>query len=593
MTEPTTPQSPSPLLRRNSSKSIISDIHHSISQSLRNNILDEVKEDKRSAFYRQICSIRVKTLLVIGSLLTVLCIAFVAVLLGVFPNSFVQIEKKQAQQGMSRVMRSLYDQSKSVKNLLANNAGTQFSVDLMVSDPPDVDSFVNDNFPFANLMGMGMNYVAYYNLDGSMLFYTAWDLDTQQPLDYPTQLLQLIPGVTPLALNYTDPSYYASGVISFDGKLIMAVGSPIYNGSDTTYGYCIFAKILTPEVVNEMASSTQLCLTLINYNTSQPQSPVYNTYGSYLQALSPTVPHTQDGDWIVDQNSPVIVFDGNFLTDRECWSGQQSASGNVTTGNRVMNFVAVTDAFGNQAMVVRLDMVRATVAEGITAIVIAVVVLAFLLFLLIVCVLLFMEFFVLRKVVTLQHEITNITAGLEKDLRLRITQNSGKDELAQLTRFINSMLSSLENRNAYMKAILNRMGVQEQQSRATTNSIQDFVISCSMGGYIQTVNSSFLETLGYEASDVEGKMQITAVLRVSLDEIEQLGYDDSYPPIFIDTHILNVKGEQIPVTLLVTTVKMWISDEVAEGKLLSRLLTFFYSLCDHCQKQHREKVFVG
>ncbi len=536
-----------------SSKKILNkELQNSIEEKLKSLNLDTSEKDSRCLHF--LCSIRVKTLLVVGALLLMLAFIFLVVLLGVFPNSFVQIEQTQTRQAMSRVMRSMYDQTKALKNLLSNNAGTQFSVDFVLSPEPDSATFIDDNYPFVNHVGLGCNHVAYYFPNGTKIFSTGWDLVTGETIPYPPVLETITPGVTPIAMNFTDADYFEAGILSYNNQVMIVVGSPIFDIDGATYGYCIFARILTPSVVQKMAFNTQLCITVVNYNTTTSKSETAQ-YGSAVKNLRATVPLSHEGTWSVDQTIPVTPFDGSFLTNRQCWVGSQDAPGNVTTPNRVMTIVPVVDIYGSQVMIMRLDMTRSALSVGLTAILINILVLAFLLVTIIIIILVFMELFLLRRVTRLSREIRNATEGLGQDLDVRINGGRGKDELSLLTRIINELLYSLQVKNSHTKSFLQKIAYQEQRSRATTNSILDFVISTDDNGSILTINNSVNEYLGYDSTELERK-NINTILQCTWEDILDLCKDsDTFPPPSFESTLVHKNQQKIPVTVLASYIR--------------------------------------
>jgi sensor domain CHASE-containing protein len=546
-----------------------------------------VKEVEEKTFLKLLCSVRFKSLIVIGSLLLMLFFVYMVVMLGVFPHSFVQIEQQEAQQGMARIMSALYDECVYMRNLLANNAGTQFSVDFLLEPGgPNPVTFEEDNYPFPNILGMDINYVGYYFLNGTIIFNASWNLNTQTRITYPPQLVTLIPGVTPIAMNVSDPNYFAAGFLISEGNVVMVVASPIYNGSDTTYGITVFAKNLDLTYVQSLATKCQLCVTFFPYNATDTSSPVTIEYGPLVNPLKPTIMSTNNGNWPIDMNSPVIIFDGKLSENRECWSGQQTAPGNISVGARVMNIVPIQDMFGQTTILVRLDMLRTTVLDGITAIVIAVLLLAFILFCVIVGVLLFIELFILRKVAKLQKEVTKIT--IDQDMRMRVMKNESADELGTLTRCINMLLDSIELSAINKKSVLNRMGINEQRSRAIMDGFADFIICCTIDGVIQMANSSFLECFSLHKSDVEGKLSLLSMLRgITFDDLQTLSESKEYLPS-VDGFLEGSK-KMIPVTILASEIRIDVSEQVVKAYVIvARNNTEQKSLMQRLEEQRKK-----
>jgi hypothetical protein len=77
---------------------------------------------KHPSILKRFQSLRFKTIVVLLVLFTFLSAAFMAVLLGVFPYSFIQVETTNARDSLSRCLRAIYSEFDSLEKLLVNNA---------------------------------------------------------------------------------------------------------------------------------------------------------------------------------------------------------------------------------------------------------------------------------------------------------------------------------------------------------------------------------------------------------------------------------------------------------------------------------------
>ena len=77
---------------------------------------------KEAPILKRFQSLRFKTIIVLLVLFSFLSTAFMAVLLGVFPYSFIQVETTNARDSLSRCLRAVYAEFDNLEKLLVNNA---------------------------------------------------------------------------------------------------------------------------------------------------------------------------------------------------------------------------------------------------------------------------------------------------------------------------------------------------------------------------------------------------------------------------------------------------------------------------------------
>ncbi|MFR0691478.1 diguanylate cyclase domain-containing protein [Enterobacterales bacterium AE_CKDN230030158-1A_HGKHYDSX7] len=99
-----------------------------------------------------------------------------------------------------------------------------------------------------------------------------------------------------------------------------------------------------------------------------------------------------------------------------------------------------------------------------------------------------LEFRILRRVATMNHEVAVIGQSEESQHRL---SSQGGDELGQLASEMNSMLDRLER--------------SEARDRAILDAIRDGYFEMNATGYIGTVNPALCRMLGYPAEELGGR----------------------------------------------------------------------------------------
>lgn len=204
-------------------------------------------------------------------------------------------------------------------------------------------------------------------------------------------------------------------------------------------------------------------------NGINSQSNWGNNSGQFVQQLS--IPSDFD-DMI-----PIVK-------DRQC------ADSDSITGERMAVFQLYNDLTGKNNLVIRTDFPRDIYTLGITSFVITWAVMTFMIILLSVSVIIFLEFFVIRRVLRLTNSVRSITNN--NDIKQRVP-HSGSDELGMLSDDVNDMLTALDNSqsaltddNLLMQRLLEKTSLSEQQSRVIMNGIDDFIIvvNCKNGSII-------------------------------------------------------------------------------------------------------------
>ncbi|KAG2373069.1 hypothetical protein C9374_012915 [Naegleria lovaniensis] len=507
--------------------------------------------NSNSSSVQLVKSLRFKTLTVLILLFILLMALCLATLLTAFNLSFQQVENSMALESAKRSTRAFFDDFSYLNSRVFEYAAFGDTVNVVLNTtnnaPMAAEAYLNYYLHCQYQLSTKVNFALIYYLNGTLLkglgCFRGLKLDK-----IPQELLSLDTIVgRPLKKNIENPATRNVGFFSPSEKLldlvtnsetsaILAKNFSITPSSDVSnvlllsampiqdtdykksYGLLVFGRYEFIDYVYDMSDRTQLCLTLYNLDILKDRQTFAASlandfsnfteltyYGKDLTTLSnyiskstrnwqPTIINGiySQSNWgnnsgqFVQQISVPTDFDDTIpiLKNRQC------ADSDSVVGERMAVFQLFNDITGKSNLVIRTDFPRDIFTLGITSFVITWAVMTFMIILLSVSVIIFLEYFVIRRVIRLTNSVRSITNN--NDIKQRVP-NSGSDELGMLSDDVNDMLTALDNSqsvltedNLLMQRLLEKTSLSEQQSRVIMNGIEDFIIvaNCKNGSII-------------------------------------------------------------------------------------------------------------
>jgi len=359
-------------------------------------------------------SLRTRTLLTVLTTVSVLTIGLFAFSKIVLMGSFQQLELREAQNNVDRARNTVLERFQYLEAKLADWARWD-----------DAFTFVQDgnaDFTSANLndsagQNMRVNHLIYYNNERKVMGDVGWDLVKDEPMPVSPSIFQFFEK-NDYFFDHSDMLGFRKALVLFDGKPAFVVSAGVITSEfkGPPAGTLVFVSYLTPEMVGELSKVVKLDMEARTWDLVQGADghwPLAKNLTpqnfSSLQAVddSTMVAHLLFTDW---EEKPAVVFQVKLNRD---------------------------------IMGVGVKTVQSLLAGvGIFSLVLAI------------ALMLSLESNVIRRVVKLGQQVTEIGTTHRAGARVEV---KGHDEITTLSVEINGMLGSIEEKTKAIQAILDHV----------------------------------------------------------------------------------------------------------------------------------------
>jgi signal transduction histidine kinase/sensor domain CHASE-containing protein len=341
-----------------------------------------------------------KTICLIFILGLITCVVFYVFYPKILLKSYLNIENANAQKDVGRGYKAV----EAFLKQLDSKAGDWANWD-------DSYAFIQDNnttFIKVNVIDntfeqIGINLIAFINKKGEILLMRSHDYENQKEIIVDDALRENILANTSLIFHY-DVQDKTNGIVLLPKGPMLIVSRPILtsNGDGPIQGSIIFGKYIDKSFVNELEKTTNLKLSFL---------PLSGSVGSDLAGIRDKLVKTK-----------------SYFTD-------------TPSESKIIGYALFNDVNGDPALILKVDMSREIFQQGkkntvgFIELVIAVI---------LVCAVLItfsIQKLILSRMSFLEKKTVEI--GKSGDISRRI-DFSGKDEIASLTKEINSMLDNIE-----------------------------------------------------------------------------------------------------------------------------------------------------
>jgi len=456
----------------------------------------------------------------------VLVLSFVvmlSILLGVLSSVFEKIFHDLSQQYMNRSSRrvstSLYSQAHDQYSKMYDFGDYDSTFNMLNPDGVSSDAweqyFIYE-FNEDVLTRGPYNFVGLYWYNGTMANSTGLDLETNEVLTMPEELRELTPG-SPFLLNATGEVPVVSGYLRVSVRpnvplLVTAmpvIATDVYNG---TAGILLFATYMSAPVMQRLADSSQLCLTLYSlseYNeiANEGQLP---TFSSHLEGTLIDVDHNN-----ISPPFTIRRFSSGSKLDKD--SSRLCFRAGSASNRRIASFHVFQDVFRQNGLVIRADTVAYvdeyfTIAYWITfAVVLAVSVPIPLI------ILLFTEFSILRPIRAIMKDLNRIISERAFGDRVRLVTSG---QIGTVAMQVNAILQSLNHSQDQVAILKKRSKRMEKRVRlegdildTISNSIPDMIVMIDRFDLtILKANDTFYKKLGYLKAELVNSKLFSSII---------------------------------------------------------------------------------
>lgn len=447
----------------------------------------------------------------------------------------------------------MYVQLNNLQKILYQNAATQFSVDFMADPSRDGEKFAGDNFG-GTANGNGYELVAYYDLSGALVMKTILD-NPGFEIKFPTALQNIRYGIDRFAMSLNN-TYTSYNIFMTDGKLVYIVGMPIFNDTNgPVYGFALMGRVMNTLLMNSITYDTSMCFAFVQIAGDAP-NPRLKDYASIISSIRTTVPKVQNSNWDINPTVQDYVL-SPYDYPRFCRPTENDPNATVTA--RVYSTIIMQDMFGIKSLMIRVDMQRQDILLGIQSIVIAVVVLGFVIIVVSIGTVILIDFVLLRRVLALTRSLHKIVLSANVDERVSSGKVLFDDEVNRLAKLINLMLRKMAITQKSLESTLQSASEAEHMNRVIMNTVPDFLITITLDGMIQSVNTAFTSKFGYSRNDVEGKLTIDRVVALPLEEMIRISsplVEDNVKETFLHSRVRT----EIPVSISTANANIFVND---------------------------------
>jgi PAS domain S-box-containing protein len=542
---------------------------------------------------RCLCSIRLRTVVVLLIMFAFMLAAFAIILGSVVPTSFSTAETDNIENALSRTMRALYDNFMvQLRSQLAFVAWDPTYYLTLNDTAYNTANYIAQNYNNETMIGLGLSMVLHYLLNGTLILHHTFDLVTGTPDTLPIpEALQFLPPNSPILKNANITTTRFGGFL-FDasGNLLVITGMPIQK-SDLTGpvpGVALWVTILTSSDVLNLAQRTQLCITIYEYNATGTNSALLQSYSSLIASTTPIGVSASTPNWAND--NPFLMQDlPNSLSDlqgRQCWLSQDA---NMTGASRYSALGLLPDITGQKSLIVRIDTNRNLRNLGLASLGWSLGMVALVVVIATIVILIYVEFSVLFPMLRLGSRVNSITKTL--DVKTKLKEGLIRDELSSMTKDINGILSSLDiaqqklaDEQEKLQEVLQKTGVEEQRARTIMNAIPDYVMCVRSDGIIHHSNQSFLSAFQFSAAEVNGKMPVERIfVNTKLNNfVEQCNNGTSVEREMIAAF------DKIPVIVTVTPITIFVDERATQAYVvLARNISERKSLQNSIEAERR------
>lgn len=404
--------------------------------------------------------LRRKTLLFLGIALVGLIVLLYVSAQAIILQSFTQLEARYMYQHVEQAVSTLTNDITALQRLTYDYAVWDDTYAFMEVWNQD---YLEANYIDEVLKNNRVNIVLFVDRKGAVIFDTTFKLE-QAPEEAIPPILRTFAADVPTA-SLLEPGAVddgANGILLLPSGPLLIAANPILTSvaNGPSRGTLIMGRRLDAAAVEQIAAITHLTITLYPVDT-------LDLPADFQHARATLLPMSND--------LPIFV---------------QPVSADTVAG-----YALLRDITGSPALLLRVEQPRDIVAEGegsIRSLLLSLLVIGLIFGL--VTVWLF-EQAVLRRLLRLNEGVNQIRASGTPTGRVAIT---GKDELANLGRSINAMLSALEHSRQQLQA-------SEERYRQLVESDPD-LIAIHSDGKLVFINPAGAQLIGAEhAADLVGK----------------------------------------------------------------------------------------
>jgi sensor domain CHASE-containing protein len=360
-------------------------------------------------------NLRIKTLITLGIIFTVLFILLMTVIQSVILTSFQEVQEQSVDQNIQRAVNAFSHEFDSLRKL---------SYDWSVWD--DTYTFVEDrnqayidaNLQDISFQGIGINVMMFYNTSLDLVFGKAYDPQNENDSSIPQALLQeLTETEHGTILHQNTTKSYFQGIVLTPDIILFIVSRPILTSSEEgpIHGTLIIGKFLNADNIAEISNLIGLPLTIVRLD-----SVLLKDFEIARQSLT--------------ENKSTFIQPLNETT--------------------IAGYSLINDIHDNPVCIFRIEQVRDIFQQGIESVWNLIIFLVIITLIVFISILVILEKLVISPLKKLNNNLLDISTTEELSKRITLY---GNDELTTLAKTTNTLLDTLEKSQQTLQGKINEL----------------------------------------------------------------------------------------------------------------------------------------
>ena len=402
-------------------------------------------------------TLRTKTLFIIGATLGCLIAALYLSSRVILLRSFGRLERTRVADNVQRALNAfsidLFNMDRLLHDWAAWDDACKF-----VEAPKDNKQFVESNLVDSVFMEQRLDVILFFNTAGRLVYAKAFDRNKKKEVPLPESLKSHL-SPDSLLLQHPSVDSIHEGVLMLPGAVMLVGSHPILNSANQgpIHGTLIFGRYLDVAERKRLADTVNLNLDICR--VGEP-------------GMCPDCKII----W------PSLLESGRILT-------------NPLNNESIIGYALVNDVYGKPALVFRTVTSRDIFNQGLASV-------RYLLFSLLIVglaigatIVILLQRQVLSRLTRLGGALSDIGARGDPSGRVPV---SGHDELAELARSINDMLSALERAQGDLRE-------SEHKYRMLLRNIPQRIFYKDTSSVYRLCNKSYADDLGITPDEIAGK----------------------------------------------------------------------------------------
>ncbi len=511
--------------------------------------------------------LRVKTLLVVAVVMTVLFVALFLVIRFSLERQFATLERRAAEDDIGRVEAAVLDDMRQLDRISADWAPRDQTYGFMRGDDPKFLSELSEEA----LNNLGVNLMVFVDIHGSVVHAESFDLDLGVRSEMDGAVLQAILA-SPDLQHPADPRSRTTGLLRSGDKVLMVAARSITSSDlySPPAGTLILARHIDVTEVERLASVTKLDVSAYPVGSEIPAD--VRTALNSLQATATAFTQPLGGSYL-----------GAYSLLR--------------------------DVGGAPALMLRARVPREIYGQGQEAILYAAVAMLLIGVAATGTVAVVVDRGVLGRIARLSGEMAALGAHPDASARVSVT---GRDEIARLAEDVNDALAAIDESERQLVAARDQLEdrvrdrtvelrASEARFRILIEQMADALFCVDPSGRITFVNTAAEELTGLDASELERRRLEDIMVAENGDEIAARISGDLHPDATwtLEAKIVLPERAPIPVELSASPLldehariagTQWVARDTTERKRFEQQMLHVASH-DHLTGLHNRRYF--